>query len=72
MVYEVVFTCFVIGLVTVRLIPTLHDLWESKVYHRPVRVFFTLLALASGAASGGLMMWKNKNIQLCRHRLPDS
>ena len=62
-VYEVAFTCFVSGYVVIPLIPSLHDLWESKVYRRPMRVFFTLLAFVLGAASGGLMMWKNINMR---------
>ena len=62
-VYEVAFTCFVSGYVVIPLIPSLHDLWESKVYRRPMRVFFTFLAFALGAVSGGLMMWKNINMR---------
>ena len=56
--YEVAFTCFVSGYVAMPLIPCLHDLWESKVYRRPLRVMFTIIAFILGVSGGIFMVWK--------------
>ena len=58
-VYEVAFTCFVSGYMAMPLIPCLHDLWEDKVYHRPSRVFFTVVAFILGVSGGVYMVWKD-------------